>query len=510
MRIRKRWAALFLCAVMTMPMGAYAKEIETAGDTVTAEEGQEQTQIGLEMTSQIEGLEGDVLLYRAGETKNLLLNLKNTGSTAITNLNVTPRVKASTEAWPFEIENKDYTQVVDAIAPGETKTVSYTFTARADVVSRYYKLKFDMACTEGAIPEQNVFLKTEVAEVSEQQNPDGELPEGGEQGNMGGYPFDAGGVYNGGEVVSGGETKTGVPRVIVSGFNTDPAEIPAGSNFNLIVHLKNTSQDTAVSNMLFEFAAPAEGAESSGAAPAFLPVSGSSSVYLDQIPAEGTKDIAISLNARADLLQKPYSIELSMKYQDGNATQYEGHAALAIPIKQAARFEFSELELSSPEIAVGDEANVMCNIYNLGRTKLYNVKARFEGEGIKAKEVFVGHVESGSSAAIDGMITGEKETTGDGRMKMIVSYEDEAGASYSTEQEFQLMVTAEPEETAMPLNPEMDPEKKGFPVVPIVIVGVVLAGIILSVIIFKKKKQRRLQEEEESLADEFDRLTEDE
>ena len=38
-----------------------------------------------------------------------------------------------------------------------------------------------------------------------------------------------------------GEAKTGVPRVIVSGFNTDPAEI-AGSNFNLIVHLKNTSQ----------------------------------------------------------------------------------------------------------------------------------------------------------------------------------------------------------------------------------------------------------------------------
>ena len=50
------------------------------------------------------------------------------------------------------------------------------------------------------------------------------------------------------------------------------------------------------------------------------------------------------------------------------------------------------------KIAVGDEANIMCNIYNLGRTKLYNVKAKFEGEGIKGKEVFVGHVESGSSA----------------------------------------------------------------------------------------------------------------
>lgn len=516
MRIKKRWAALLLCAAMMMPTGVYAKELDTENGIMTAEEGQEQTQIGMEMTSQIEGNESDVLLYRAGETKNLLLNLTNTGNTPLTNVSVTPKVKANTDAWPFEIENKNYTQTVDTIAPGETKVVSYTFTARQDVVSRYYKLKFDLTCAEGTIPEQNVFLKTDVKEEQnqqdpEQQNPDQQAQGGGEQDGLGAYPYDAGGVYNGGEVVSGGgEAKTGVPRVIVSGFNTDPAEIPAGSNFNLIVHLQNTSQDTAVSNMLFEFNAPAEGAESSGAAPAFLPVSGSSSVYLDNIPAGGTKDIAISLNARADLLQKPYSIELSMKYQDGNATQYEGHAALAIPIKQAARFEFSEVEVSSPEIAVGDEANVMCNIYNLGRTKLYNVKAKFEGEGIKGKEVFVGHVESGSSAAIDGMVTGEKETTGDGRMKMIVTYEDEAGASYSTEQEFQLLVTPEKEDAGMTMSPEMEPEKNGFPVVPVVIAVGILAGVIASIVIVKKKKQRRLQEEEESLADEFDRLTEDE
>ena len=122
------------------------------------------------------------------------------------------------------------------------------------------------------------FLKTEcqrgkprISKIQGSKKPDQQDQGSGEQNGSVSYPYDAGGVYNGGEVVSGGgETKTGVPRVIVSGFNTDPAEIPAGSNFNLIVHLQNTSQDTAVSNMLFEFNAPAEGAESSGAAPAFF------------------------------------------------------------------------------------------------------------------------------------------------------------------------------------------------------------------------------------------------
>ena len=104
----------------------------------------------------------------------------------MTCVNVTPRVKANTDAWPFEIENK-YTQTVDAIAPGETKAVSYAFTARQDVVSRYYKLKFDLTCAEGTISEQSVFLKTDVKEENQNQQDPGQQSltsktrEGGEQ-----------------------------------------------------------------------------------------------------------------------------------------------------------------------------------------------------------------------------------------------------------------------------------------------------------------------------------------
>ena len=42
-------------------------------------------------------------------------------------------------------------------------------------------------------------------------------------------------------------------------------------------------------------------------------------------------------------------------------------------------------------------------------------------------------MESGATASIDGMITGESETTGDGKVKMIVTYEDESGAVFTTE-----------------------------------------------------------------------------
>ena len=98
-----------------------------------------------------------------------------------------------------------------------------------------------------------------------------------------------------------------------------------------------------------------------------------------------------------------------MLYEDSNASQYEGSSSLAIPIYQAARFEFSEIELSPPSIEVGQEANLMCSLYNTGRVKLYNVKAKFMGDGISAKEVFVGNLDSGATGNIDGMLTGESE-----------------------------------------------------------------------------------------------------
>ena len=132
-----------------------------------------------------------------------------------------------------------------------------------------------------------------------------------------------------------------------------------------------------VSNMLFDLAAPTEGSDEQSTSPAFLPSSGASSMYLDSIAPNGTADISIELNAKADLLQKPYSMDLSMKYEDPNATQVEGSSSISIPVKQDARFEFSDFEISPQSVAVGEEANVMCSLYNLGRIKLYNVKATF-------------------------------------------------------------------------------------------------------------------------------------
>lgn len=261
--------------------------------------------------------------------------------------------------------------------------------------------------------------------------------------------------------------------------------------------------------MLFDFQAPSSGTEAAAEAPAFLPSSGSSSVYLENIPAGETRDIEIDLNARADLVQKPYSIAMSMKYEDGSQTQYEGNSSLAIPVKQAARFEFSEIKAAPESIAVGEEANITCSLYNTGRIKLYNVKAKFQGDGIEGDEIFIGNLESGATGTIDGIVTGTSETTENAKCKMVVSYEDEAGKVSTVEKEFSLGVTAQAEPADMSAMMPQE-EEKGFPLLPILLIVLLLVIAVIVVIVIKVRKKKKTVMEEEELLDEVDRFIEDE
>ena len=297
--------------------------------------------------------------------------------------------------------------------------------------------------------------------------------------------------------------------MIVTGFTTDPAEVRAGSNFKLTIHLKNTSR-MKVSNMLFDLSAPTEGSDEQTTSPAFLPASGASSIYLDSIAPNGTADISIELNAKSDLLQKPYSMELSMKYEDPNATQVEGSSSISIPVKQDARFEISDFEISPQSVAVGEEANVMCSLYNLGRIKLYNVKATFEGKNIKKSEVFIGNIESGATGSIDAMLEGKKISDGPAKVTMTLSYEDESGNISTTTKDLNLEVTEKVDDDEAAASDMPEETQKSFPVIPVVIVAVIIA-VVAAVVILKKRKKKQMAEiEEEELLDELERSSEDE
>ncbi|MEG0354855.1 MAG: hypothetical protein RR621_04280 [Lachnospiraceae bacterium] len=503
----KRWVAVAMSMMMAVavvvPMHVRAEEptVKVSGTP------------GIEVDTKIQ----DPYQFTYQGTKSIKFVIKNGGDVDLTNVKINPVVDNATNPWRFEnaSPSESYEKTIPKMEKNASAEVTYDLRAKADAPGGWYAAEFTITSAEGLNVKHTIYTittekPTEQPAPQPTPTPTPTLEEPSIQpeqptGDAGGA--DGGGFSNAQPTATNGAV--GVPRVIVTGFSTDPGTVTAGSNFKLIIHLQNTSKATAVSNMLFDLQAPNEGADANTAAPSFLPASGSSSIYLDKIPAGGTKDVAIDLNCRADLVQKPYSIAMTMKYEDSNKTQFEGASSLSIPVKQAARFEFSDFEINPDTLAVGEEGNVTCSLYNLGRTKLHNVKAKFTGNGISSKDVFVGNVESGASASIDGMITGEKKTPEDNIIKMTVTYEDEAGTLATTEKTFKLGVTEQMAADAgvMPIDA---PKEKKLPVIPMVIAVVVLAGIVIGIVWYKKKKKKALDDAEGELTDEIDRPSEDE
>lgn len=472
----------------------------------------------------IESKDNKTLQYKPGESQKWTLVITNKTGQDLSNLSVSPDMGGeNADAWPFKTDYQKYEQKIDTLEGGKKTEISFDFLQRDDAGTRRYAIPFSVyeGDNDEPIATHKLYVNTtEKPQADNSQNQGSNVNGGGSgSGSADGGAMTASvgndepAVYSGGGSGSGGSSSDGsVPRVIVTGFDTNPAEVHAGSDFTLTIHLKNTSKKTKVQNMLFELEAPTEGTDEQTSAPAFLPTSGSNSIYLDGIKADGTADISITLNAKANLLQKPYSINLSMKYEGSQATQIESSSSISIPVKQDARFEFSEFEISPQTIEVGGEANVMCSLYNLGRIKLYNAKARFEGNGIKKQEIFIGNVEAGATGSIDAMLKGEKVTNGNSKITMTLSYEDESGNISETTKDFELEVTEAVDDSDMHMNTDADIEagSGGFPVVPVVVVIVIIAGAVAAVVFVKKKKKKQMLNEEEELLDELDRSSEDE
>lgn len=564
MQTLKRMGVFLSCTALALtmagPAGLYVRAadqppegIEKTADAPDSENpdpsGTEGGTPGEETLSRITLSVGDgqkTPTYKAGDTKaELKINVANSGNTDAQNVRISPVVQKP-EEWPFEMDQLNYDQDLGTIGAGKQAAAVWgsdadgKLTVRSDVTGKSYKLTFRITYDDGKQTyetEKYVFVRTEAKKSSSSGS--GSKPSGGAASGSGSKPtggassggtggglaqgadeIPSGGVYNSEPVTSGGsggETSdapadASVPRVIVTGFDTAPATVKAGDDFRLTIHLKNTSKKTAVRNMLFDLQAPASGADEAAEAPAFLPTSGSSSIYLEGIPAGGTKDISIELNSRADLIQKPYSITMSMLYENKNAEQFESQSSLAIPVTQEARFEFSDIQIMPDTAEIGEEANITCSIYNLGRVKMYNVKVGFEGDAIEGQELFLGNLESGATGMVDGIVTALAESYEENNCRLVLSYEDDAGNVMETKQEFTMTVTQPADDMVMEDDfSVMDEEEPGghTGLIIALIAGIVLAGGTAAVVIIRRRKKKSDREEEEWF-DEVERSAEDE
>lgn len=432
-----------------------------------------------------------------GETVTIPLPVINYSDAQLTDVVINPNMESvATDDFPFEIQNSGYTQLIKAIPPYNPdkdilslrQDLVYTFTVRQDVKTGYYPVKFDVlytrnnATVKGSITTYvNVIGKPEYGTKGQNK------PEEDEKDKF-----------------------VAQPRIIVTGFETNPADVYAGDTFTVYIHVKNTSTSMPVKNVLFDMQAAVEGSDKTNTYSAFLPTSGSSSVYMDSIAAGQEKDIAIEMTAKADLAQKPYVLQVNMKYDYDKTANVTDTASVSIPIKQESKFDTSTAEVAPSSTPVGSQSNVMFSIYNTGKTTLFNLQVKFKNDYVEGGEAFIGNLESGQTGNVDTMVTATAPN--EGTITAVISYEDEAGNVTETEKEIALSIYEESFDDSsmddgMWDDSQMDDTDTGLPIaakigIPVGVIAAVI--IVLSAVlkIRKKKKAKKQQEEDLSFIDE--------
>ena len=431
----------------------------------------------------------------AGQPVSIVLPIVNMGKTNVTKAVVTPVLSTDTATWPFEITQSGYSQTIEDLPGTDTgmsdmdrrRELTWNLQTRSDVGNGYQKISFNVRYFASDGSSQTTTLDT--------------------------Y------IQTSGTAGVSADGKASTPRVIVTGFETNPEVVHAGDSFMLTLHLKNTSTATSVNNMIFEFDAAVEGKDSETTYESFLPTAGSNTIFVDKMAKNGTRDIQIEMEARSDLAQKPYAINVNMSYEDEHVNAYTNKASVSIPVKQEARIDMSQPEVTPSSIDVGSEANVMFSIYNLGKTKLYNVSVKTDSEFFSGGDCFVGNLDSGATGSVDMYLTGEAATTDDGTVKLQITYEDETGAPTTVEKEISLFVT-EPvyddgmhDDTAMPDGDTGNGMGIGGKIAVVVVI-LIAAGVAGAVIVMKRKKKKEQQNLEDDIMDldeeDGDNITSDE
>ncbi len=424
-----------------------------------------------------------------GEQAFVVLSLINLGKTDITDVVITPTVSNDRAKWPFDINQPYDAQMVQLIqassntadAYNKRMDIGWNFNVRKDVLTGCYPLTFHATYYQsGSLVETDIVTYINV---------------------RGANPSDT--------LIKDEDKQNSNPRIIVTGFTTNPDTIYAGSTFMLTVSVKNTSADTTVENVLFNLEATVGGNDTTATYAAFLPTSGSSSVYTSSIAPGATYDMSIEMEAKSDLAQKPYVLTVNMKYDTDEQINIADTAHVSVPIKQESKLDTSSAEIMPESIAVGEQSNVMFSVYNTGKTTLYNVKVSYKSDSVDEALTYLGNIAPGQTGSVDSMVTGVAPDTGEGIVKAIISYEDEAGNETQVEKDLNLsvyeMVFDDP---GMEMGGEEfmggeEEPKKGIPVVVIIIiVVVVIAAVIVVAAVIKKKKKAKQHKEDMDLLDE--------
>lgn len=278
--------------------------------------------------------------------------------------------------------------------------------------------------------------------------------------------------------------------LLLEDYTMNPQEVKAGEEFDLTLRIRNTSDRTVT-----DVKSTLEEAKST-----IVPVNGTNSFFIERIKAGETVEKTIRVRATPSAGVEPVSLTLKNEFVQEDAAK-TSQDTFSLPIVQVAN-----LSLDTPNYPIdcyqGESFNLMMNLYNKGKTTLYNVSVTFESDAMSADEnYYAGNMESGSTREYDVMITPNADASGQVDGEIVVTYEDEDGNQTEKRTPVTVNVAAMDygyDDMYIPEEPvTAEPVPAGFPVWGYIVLGVVVAGAVVAVIVIVRRRKKAKVDDDE-------------
>lgn len=408
---------------------------------------------------------------------NFSINMRNRGLTEARDVNVAMVLDKDTNVFPFDINDGNYDRNFEKVDSNGTVELPYSMAIRQEAYSGYYPIKFNISYRETATgsikTEEDVFW----VHIRNKEKKD-----------------EASNDFN--------ENNRTKARIVVESFKTVPETVFAGEPFRLILRMKNASTGIGASNILFSL--ESEKVENSAV---FTTSSGSSSVAVNSLASGEVTEFAIDMLSRAGIDQRSYALTIKVIYDSPEFKNASESVMIDIPIRQLSRLNTGTMEVMPDSVSVGSEANVMFPINNMGKVLLYNVCVTFEADSIQSAQTYVGNIKPGESGNVDVMLTAVAPTQDDGKVKVLITYEDESGeAQPAVEKEISLFVTEGAQESGEDIDvgdfTEVPAQKESLFQQYKLPAGAA-AAVLAAAWVFVRAKKKKKARQEEDLDDEI-------
>lgn len=391
---------------------------------------------------------------------------------------IEPVVSGKTEEFPFELEYSSYGRTMADITvvtndDGEVTDTffAFPFKVKDDAVNGYYPISFKL---------YHLYQTTNLQETTPAETTITTYVE----------------IRNGKKASSGddntSQTDPSTAILLLEGYTAEPDEIKAGDEFDLTLKIRNTSDQTVtdVKSTLSEVNK------------AVLPVSGASSFFIEKIKAGETVEQTVRLKATASAGVVPVELTLANAFVQNKVAKTSTDTFI-LPVIQV-----SNLSLDPPSYPIdtyaGESFNLMMNLYNKGKSMIYNVSVYLDSESMTADEnYYAGNMDSGSSKSYDVMVTPNAEAMGQIEGDIVVTYEDAEGNVTEKRTPITLNVATydwgyedEPIEDVIA---ETEPVQQGVPFWVWILAGVAVlgAGTAIVVIVVRNRRGKAQVEDDE-------------